>query len=64
MRVWAFVPPNAYDRPEGASARPTRGGSSCMNGIGFIPTFGGDEHRSGTCQRTASYHREVTDLPR
>ena len=24
-----------YDRPEGASARPTRGGSSRMNGIGY-----------------------------
>ena len=54
MRVWAFVPQNAYDRPKGASGRPTRGGSGRMDGIGFIPTFCGVEHRSGTCQRTAS----------
>ena len=53
-RVWAFVPPNAYDRTEGSLGRPTRDGSSRMDGIGYIPTFGGGVHRSGTHEQVAS----------
>ena len=48
------MPPNAYDRTEGSLGRPTRDGSSRMDGIGYIPTFGGGVHRSGTHERVAS----------
>ena len=54
MRVWGIVPQNAHDRPKGASGSPTRGSSGRMDGIGYIPTFCGGEHRSGTRQRAAS----------